>query len=90
MTGIGGVKARFKFRDADGRDLSGGRSEVKAETPVEAIGLVVEAVSGAGLAEGGCGGVSRGASGGEAGSASADYAGGDEGSGGGGGVCSAA
>jgi acetate kinase len=49
VTGIGGVKAGFKFRDADGRDLSGGRREVKAETPVEAIGLVVEAVSGPGL-----------------------------------------
>jgi acetate kinase len=49
VTGIGGVKAGFKFRDADGRDLSGGRSEVKAETPVEAIGLVVAVVSGPGL-----------------------------------------
>jgi acetate kinase len=49
VTGIGGVKGGFKFCDADGRDLSGGRAEVKAETPVEAIGLVVEAVSGAGL-----------------------------------------
>jgi acetate kinase len=49
VTGIGGVKGGFKFRDADGRDLSGGRAEVKAETPVEAIGLVVGAVSGAGL-----------------------------------------
>jgi acetate kinase len=49
VTGIGGGKAGFKFRDADGRDLSGGQSEVKAETPVEAIGLVVEAVSGKGL-----------------------------------------
>ncbi len=49
VTGIGGAKAGFKFRDAGGRDLSGGRSEVKAETPVEAIGLVVEAVSGSGL-----------------------------------------
>jgi acetate kinase len=38
VTGIGGAK-----------DLSGGRSEVKAETPVEAIGLVVVAVSGKGL-----------------------------------------
>jgi acetate kinase len=51
VTGIGGVKAAFKFRDADGRDLSSGRSAVKAETPVEAIGLVVEAVSGQGLRE---------------------------------------
>jgi acetate kinase len=49
VTGIGGVKGGFKFRDADGRDLSGGRAEVKAETPVKAIGLVVEAVSGSGL-----------------------------------------
>jgi acetate kinase len=49
VTGIGGAKAGFKFRDVDGRDLSGGRKEVKAETPVEAIGLVVEAVSGPGL-----------------------------------------
>ena len=49
VTGIGGGKAGFKFRDADGRDLSGGRTDVKAETPVEAIGLVVEAVSGQGL-----------------------------------------
>jgi acetate kinase len=49
VTGIGAEKAGFKFRDADGRDLSGGRKEVKAETPVEAIGLVVEAVSGEGL-----------------------------------------
>jgi acetate kinase len=49
VTGIGGVKGGFKFGDADGRDLSRGRAEVKAETPVEAIGLVVEAVSGPGL-----------------------------------------
>jgi acetate kinase len=49
VTGIGGAKAGFKFRDATGRDLSGGRKEVKAETPVEAIGLVVGAVSGPGL-----------------------------------------
>jgi acetate kinase len=51
VTGIGAAKAGFKFRDADGRDLSGGRSEIKAETPVEAIGLVVEAVSGKGFPE---------------------------------------
>jgi acetate kinase len=49
VTGIGAAKAGFKFRGADGRDLSGGRTEVKAETPVEAIGLVVGAVSGPGL-----------------------------------------
>jgi acetate kinase len=46
VTGIGGAKAAFKFHDADGRDLSGGRNEVKALTALEAIGLVVEAVSG--------------------------------------------
>jgi acetate kinase len=51
VTGIGGVGAGFKFRDADWRDLSGGRSAVKAETPVEAIGLVVAAVSGESLAK---------------------------------------
>ena len=51
VTGIGAAKAGFKFRDADGRDLSGGRKEVKAGTSVEAIGLVVEAVGGAGLPE---------------------------------------
>jgi len=49
VTGIGGVKAGFKFRDANGRDLSNGRKEVEAETSVEAIGLVVQAVSGQGL-----------------------------------------
>jgi acetate kinase len=49
VTGIGGADAGFKFRDADGRDLSGGRKEVKAGTPVEAIRVVVEAVSTAGL-----------------------------------------
>ena len=49
VTGIGGGKAAFAFRDANGRDLSGGRKSVKAETPVEAIALVVEAVSGKGL-----------------------------------------
>lgn len=46
VTGIGAAKAGFKFRDRDRRDISGGRKEVKAETPVEAIRLVVEAVSG--------------------------------------------
>jgi acetate kinase len=48
VTGIGGM-ASFKFRDVDGHDLSDGQSRVKAGTPVEAIGLVVDAVSGAGL-----------------------------------------
>jgi len=49
VTGIGAVKAGFKFRDANGRDLSNGGKEVEAETSVEAIGLVVQAVSGQGL-----------------------------------------
>ncbi len=49
VTGIGGTKGAFKFRNAGGRDLSGGRSEVEAKTPVQAIGLVVGAVSGEGL-----------------------------------------
>ena len=49
VTGIGGTKGTFKFRDAGGRDLSGGRSEVEAKTPLQAIGLVVGAVSGEGL-----------------------------------------
>ncbi|WP_158941603.1 acetate/propionate family kinase [Granulicella sp. S190] len=49
VAGIGAAKSGFKFCDAGGRDLSGGRNEVKAQTPVEAIGLVVEAVSGQGL-----------------------------------------
>jgi acetate kinase len=46
VTGIGAAKAGFKFRDADGRDWTDGRREVNAKTPVEAIRLVVEAVSG--------------------------------------------
>jgi acetate kinase len=49
VTGIGGAKARFRFRDANGRDLSKGREDVGAETSVEAIGLVVAAVSASGL-----------------------------------------
>jgi acetate kinase len=49
VTGIGGAKAGFTFRDSGGRDLSGGGKDVKAETPVEAIGVVVGAVSGPGL-----------------------------------------
>jgi acetate kinase len=52
VTGIGAAKTGFKFRDANGQDLTGGRKEVKAETPMEAIGLVVDAVSGQGLADG--------------------------------------
>jgi acetate kinase len=49
VTGIGRANAGFKFRDAAGRDLSGGRTNVTAETPVEAIGVVVGAVSEPGL-----------------------------------------
>jgi acetate kinase len=49
ISGIGGERTGFKFRDADGQDLSGGRAEAKAATPVEAIALVVDAVSGPGL-----------------------------------------
>lgn len=49
VSGIGGEKAGFKFRDAVGRDLSGGASSVKAGSSVEAIGLVVGAVSGPGM-----------------------------------------
>jgi acetate kinase len=49
VTGIGGAKARFRFRDANGRDLSKGCEDVGAETSVEAIGLVVAAVSASGL-----------------------------------------
>src|SRR5882757_2262046 len=49
VSGIGGDKAEFKFRDADGQDLSGGNSAVKADTFVEAIGVVVGTVSGRGM-----------------------------------------
>jgi acetate kinase len=49
VNGIGGGKAAFKFQDATGRDLRGGRTGVKAESAVEAIGIVVDAVSGAGM-----------------------------------------
>ena len=49
VSGIGTAKARFRFRDADGRDLSGGASTVKAGSAVEAIGLVVGAVSREGM-----------------------------------------
>jgi acetate kinase len=49
VTGIGVAKSYFKFRDAAGKDLSGGKSEVKADSPVEAIALVLEAVSGEGM-----------------------------------------
>ncbi|MEO8736578.1 MAG: acetate/propionate family kinase [Edaphobacter sp.] len=46
VSGIGAERSGFKFRDAAGRDLSGGASSVKARNPVEAIGLVVGAVCG--------------------------------------------
>ena len=51
VSGIGSGAAGFKFRDATGKDLSGGVSSVKAESSVEAIGRVVEAVSGEGMPE---------------------------------------
>jgi acetate kinase len=49
ISGIGAARTAFKFRDANGQDLSGGRTEVTAATPEEAIALVVNAVSGSGL-----------------------------------------
>jgi acetate kinase len=49
VSGIGAAKAGFKFKDPAGKDLSRGVGEVKAGTPVEAIRLVVDAVSGEGL-----------------------------------------
>jgi acetate kinase len=49
VSGIGSGKASFQFRDAEGRDLSGGAASAKAESSIEAIGLVVEAVSRAGM-----------------------------------------
>ena len=49
VSGIGSGKASFQFRDAEGRDLSGGADSAKAESSIEAIGLVVEAVSRAGM-----------------------------------------
>jgi acetate kinase len=51
VSGIGGGKAAFKFRDAKERDLSAGRSAVKADSVGDAIGLVVDAVSRAGMPE---------------------------------------
>ena len=48
VTGIGSGKAGFKFRDAEGKDLRGDSSEVKAGSAAEAIELVVGAVSGEG------------------------------------------
>jgi acetate kinase len=52
VTGIGSGEAGFRFRDAQGKDLRGATAgEVKAGTPLEAIGLVVGAVTGSGLPE---------------------------------------
>jgi acetate kinase len=49
VSGIGAEKASFKFKDAGGKDLSGGVGAVKAASSVEAIRVVVGAVSGEGL-----------------------------------------
>ncbi len=50
VTGIGRGSAAFSFRNPAEKELSGGGpSPVKAQTPMEAIGLVVEAVSRPGL-----------------------------------------
>ena len=51
VSGIGRGKATFRFRDAAGQDLSGERSALKADSSVEAVGVVVNAVSGAGMPE---------------------------------------
>lgn len=45
VTGIGSDNPSFKFQDAEGRDLSGGRSQGKAATSAEAVALVIQAVS---------------------------------------------
>jgi acetate kinase len=49
VSGIGSGNASFQFRDAEGRDLSGGASSAKAASSIEAIGLVVETVSREGM-----------------------------------------
>lgn len=49
VSGIGSDRARFKFQDALGRDLTDGSSEAKAACPHEAIDLVVTAVTGDGM-----------------------------------------
>jgi acetate kinase len=49
VAGIGGEKATFKFRDANGRNLNGANAEIKVGTSIDAIGLVVNAVSKPGL-----------------------------------------
>ena len=72
VSGIGSDRARFKFEDASGRDLTDGSTEAKAACPQEAIELVVKAVTGDGMPP-----VTRwdtsGASGAEARPASADH-----------------
>jgi len=49
VSGIGSGKSSVQFRDADGRDLSEKASSAKAESSTDAIGLVVEAVTRAGM-----------------------------------------
>jgi acetate kinase len=49
VRGIGGEKPEFEFRDAAGKDLRGGRSVVEAGSSLEAIGVVVGAVTGSGM-----------------------------------------
>jgi len=44
LSRIGGPAAKLELRGADGAHLSDGRSQVKAETPVEAIRVVLDAV----------------------------------------------
>jgi acetate kinase len=49
VSGIGSGNTSFQFRDAEGRDLSGDASSAKAASSMEAIGLVVKAVSREGM-----------------------------------------
>ena len=49
VSGIGSGNASFQFRDAEGRDLSGGVSSAKVASSIEAIGLVVGTVSREGM-----------------------------------------
>ena len=49
VSGIGSDRARFKFEDASGRDLTDGSAGAKAACPQEAIELVVKAVTGDGM-----------------------------------------
>ncbi len=44
VSGIGETDAELELRGADGTDLSGGRSETRAKTPLDAIRLVLDAV----------------------------------------------